>query len=408
MTTQQAFNTKGITFQFVIREDKKDRHGKSPLFLRITRERKISIRSIGLKVLTSEWDKNRGRVNRSHPNSVRFNANLENLLQKVEENLLKSMVENRNVSAKEIKETLTPKKTKTVQELLVEKVQLLNQTSNIGTSKRYKVVLNKINKYTDNKELHLHDINYAWLEGFEYYLMKQLNNQVNTIHSSTKTLRALMNEAVRRGDIEITKNPFTQFKLKKEGTHVQYLSENELRAFKELDIDKSSQQYLHQQLFLFAAYGGGIRISDLLTLKHSQIKDGRIYLVMRKTNKQMSFALPEPAIKILHGLKTDKTDGFIFPFLSGKEHLDEIQLYNAISSCNTLVNKSLKLIATKLEWNKKLHFHMSRHTFATLALSKGIRIEYVSAILGHSTIQETQRYAKVGSNELDRAMGLFS
>ncbi|MHB1277815.1 MAG: tyrosine-type recombinase/integrase [Bacteroidia bacterium] len=75
----------------------------------------------------------------------------------------------------------------------------------------------------------------------------------------------------------------------------------------------------------------------------------------------------------------------------GKEQLDEVQLYNAISSCNTLVNKSLKLIATKLEWNKKLHFHMSRHTFATLALSKGIRIEYVSAILGHSTFQETQR-----------------
>ncbi len=407
MTTPQPFNTKGITFQFVIREDKKDRHGKSPLFLRITRERKISLQSVGLKVKAAEWDKNRGRVNRSHPNSVRFNANLEQLLQKAEENLLKTIVENRNVSAKGIKETLTPKKAKTVQELLKEKVQVLNQTNNIGTSKRYKVVLNKINTYMDNKELTLHEINYAWLEGFEYYLIKQLNNQVNTVHSSTKVLRALMNEAVRRGDIEVTKNPFTQFKLKKEGTNIQYLSETELTAFKELEIDKSSQQYLHQQLFLFAAYGGGIRISDLLTLKHNQIKDGRIYLVMRKTNKQMSFALPEPAIKILHALKTDKTDGFLFPFLSGKEHYNEARLYNAISSYNTLVNKSLKLIATKLEWSKRLHFHMSRHTFATLALSKGIRIEYVSAILGHSTIQETQRYAKVGSNELDKAMELI-
>lgn len=315
MTAQQLFNTKGITFQFVIREDKKDRNGKSPLFLRITRERKISLQSVGLKVHAKEWDKIRRRVNRSHPNSVRFNANLEQTLQKAEDNLLKTIVENRNVSAKGIKETLAPKNVKTVQELLIEKVQLLKQTNNIGTSKRYKVVLNKINKFMDNKDLSLHEINYAWLEGFEYYLTKQLNNQFNTVHSSTKVLRALMNEAVRRGDIEITKNPFTQFKLKKEGTNVQYLS--------------------------------------------------------------------------------------------GKEHYDEARLYNAISSYNTLVNKSLKLIATKLEWSKRLHFHMSRHTFATLALSKGIRIEYVSAILGHSTIQETQRYAKVGSNELDKAMELI-
>ena len=139
MTAQQPFNTKGITFQFVIREDKKDRHGKSPLFLRITRERKISLQSVGLKVKAAEWDKNRGRVNRSHPNSVRFNANLEQLLQKAEENLLKTIAENRNVSAKGIKETLTPKKAKTVQELLKEKVQVLNQTNNIGTSKRYKL-----------------------------------------------------------------------------------------------------------------------------------------------------------------------------------------------------------------------------------------------------------------------------
>jgi len=50
---------------------------------------------------------------------------------------------------------------------------------------------------------------------------------------------------------------------------------------------------------------------------------------------------------------------------------------------------------------------MSRHTFATRALSKGIRIEYVSAILGHSTIQETQRYAKVKSRELDLAMEMI-
>jgi site-specific recombinase XerD len=43
----------------------------------------------------------------------------------------------------------------------------------------------------------------------------------------------------------------------------------------------------------------------------------------------------------------------------------------------------------------RLHSHLARHSFATYMLSKGIRIEHVSKMLGHTTIKHTQRYAKV-------------
>jgi integrase/recombinase XerD len=67
----------------------------------------------------------------------------------------------------------------------------------------------------------------------------------------------------------------------------------------------------------------------------------------------------------------------------------------------------LKTIATKAKIEKKISFHTSRHTFATRALRKGMRIEYVSKLIGHSNIKTTQIYAKIVNEELDEAMDVF-
>jgi len=56
----------------------------------------------------------------------------------------------------------------------------------------------------------------------------------------------------------------------------------------------------------------------------------------------------------------------------------------------------------------KLTFHSSRHTFATIALKKGMRIEYVSKILDHTNISTTQIYAKIINKELDKAMEIMN
>ncbi len=52
-------------------------------------------------------------------------------------------------------------------------------------------------------------------------------------------------------------------------------------------------------------------------------------------------------------------------------------------------------------------FHSSRHSFATLALSKGMPIESVSKILGHTNIVTTQKYAKVTTEKIDKDLTVF-
>ena len=64
--------------------------------------------------------------------------------------------------------------------------------------------------------------------------------------------------------------------------------------------------------------------------------------------------------------------------------------------------------AIKAKIKKRLYFHTSRHTFATRALRKGMRMEYASKIMGYSNLKTTQMYAKVVNEELDKAMDVFN
>ena len=47
-------------------------------------------------------------------------------------------------------------------------------------------------------------------------------------------------------------------------------------------------------------------------------------------------------------------------------------------------------------------FHQSRHTFATMCLNNGVKMENVSKMLGHTNVRTTQQYAKVLNAEVEK------
>ena len=57
--------------------------------------------------------------------------------------------------------------------------------------------------------------------------------------------------------------------------------------------------------------------------------------------------------------------------------------------------KKLKTVMTACGIEKAISYHCGRHSFATLALSKGMPIESVSRVLGHTNIVTTQIYARI-------------
>ena len=106
--------------------------------------------------------------------------------------------------------------------------------------------------------------------------------------------------------------------------------------------------------------------------------------------------------------KKNKTD-FIFPLLcNALDFNNPWAVDNALSSATAFINKNLKHIAKKGELNKSLSFHISRHTWATRALRKGMSFDKVSKIIVNSNLKQTQKYAKTVSSELDKAMDVFN
>ena len=57
--------------------------------------------------------------------------------------------------------------------------------------------------------------------------------------------------------------------------------------------------------------------------------------------------------------------------------------------------------------DKRVSFHTSRHTFATLTLTQGVDLYTVSKLLGHKTIQATQIYAKIVDEKKKAAMEML-
>lgn len=74
---------------------------------------------------------------------------------------------------------------------------------------------------------------------------------------------------------------------------------------------------------------------------------------------------------------------------------------------NQKTNEYLKEIAEICHINKKVTFHCSRHTFATLALSYKVSVESISSMLGHNNIKTTQIYAKITPLKISNEMQEF-
>lgn len=73
-----------------------------------------------------------------------------------------------------------------------------------------------------------------------------------------------------------------------------------------------------------------------------------------------------------------------------------------------LISNDLRLIFTySLLLASPCIFHIARHGFATLALCKGMPIESVSRVLGHTNIKTTQIYAKITTQKLDNDLTAF-
>lgn len=401
----------------LLKLNKLNSRGLAPLYIRITKDRKTKFISLGVSIKPEEWNESEGKVKKSNPNSSRLNAFIAQKEAEAEAIAVELETKSKSVNSYKIKEKVIGKASSSFFEFADRYVDSLEKSGRIGTYKKVKTVIFKLRTYMSGNPLYFDEINVRLLKDYESYLITTCKNSINTIHTDFKNLRKILNDAINEELMLPNDNPFLKYKLKLVATQREYLTESELESIETLKVDESKIIYHHLNMFIFASYTGGLRISDILQLKWNNFDGEKITIKIQKTQVPLSIKVPNKSLDILKeykalALKSSKkldSNAYIFPILQIKSNeVDSRTFHNAISSATAYINKDLKVIGRKAKIKKSISFHMSRHTWATMALRKGMRIEYVSKLMGHSAIKETQIYAKIVNEELDKAMDIFN
>jgi len=256
-----------------------------------------------------------------------------------------------------------------------------------GTCMSYIALVHHLKEYSGDKITFKHiDIDKSYCQGFVEYLKTAVNANngqiisVNTQFGYMKRLETVINSAI--SDEIVDNNPFKQIKSenkpKKLSTEVCYLTIEEVNTL----VNTPCFYPNIKNGFLFSCFSG-LWFSDVKGLTWSKLQrdnDSNMFInyVQKKTEKQEYLPISKEAVKYLPERNNAQDSDSVFKFPSGG-----------------YVNLQLRQWAFTAGIKKKITFHVSRHTNATLLLSLEVPIETVSKILGHADIQTTQIYAKV-------------
>ncbi len=160
-----------------------------------------------------------------------------------------------------------------------------------------------------------------------------------------------------------------------------------------LDKESTSQKIetLRSRALFLLLYGGGLRVSEACSLRWKQIQfsEKRI-LVLGKGGKERFASLPDYSFSCLKKLKlqAEKTE-FIF----------------GASALNTRTGyEIIRTLGKKTGLMNPLHPHALRHSFATHMLASGTNLRTLQSLLGHDSLQATEKYTHLSVDQLARTM----
>jgi site-specific recombinase XerD len=242
-------------------------------------------------------------------------------------------------------------------------------------------------------DISLKEINHKFITDFEAYLRGVCGYNANTTAKFIQRFKSIIIMARNNGWLH--HDPFANYKIKSPKVDRGYLTQEELEAImqKEFPIKRLEQV---RDIFIFACFTG-LAYIDVRNLRETNIRvsfDGNLWVMTKrqKTDVQSNIPLLDVPKQILEKYKGTLSNGAVLPVPS-----------------NQKMNAYLKEIGELCGIGKNLTFHLARHTFATTTtLAKGVPIETVSKMLGHTNIKTTQIYARITDNKISHDMTVLA
>lgn len=383
---------------FWLYKSRANKKGQAPIVFRITINNLKTEIYTGIFIDLPSWDSNKEKVRGKNELANEINSQLVMLKSKAVKAYNALIEKEIPITAEGVKLRINgdDEDTQTLLKVFLYHNSLIERgvgtTCTKATLTKYRTLEGKIKKYLHHqyqrKDIFLKELNHQFIVNFEVYLKKVEGISHNPTIKYIQFLKKIINMAIAHSWLD--KNPFQNFKCSLKEVERGYLSKEELDKIRQKEI-ANERLTIVKDIFVFCCYTG-LSYADVKKLTTHGIVvgvDGSKWInsIRKKTGTRISVPILPIAAEMLAKYESERK-GNLLPVLS-----------------NQKMNAYLKEIGDICGVQKKLTFHLARHTFATtVTLSNGVPIETVSKMLGHTNLKTTQIYAKVVDTKISEDM----
>jgi len=219
------------------------------------------------------------------------------------------------------------------------------------------------------------------LRSYLLYCVTKLKLSENIIHSRMNAVKFYFEQVLHRDKFFFEDIPRPKKKLSLP------------KVFSKNDIAKifAKTYNLKHLLMLKLCYGMGLRVSEIVNLKITDIDSGRmlVHIEAAKGKKDRYVTLPSSILDDLRNYyRVHRPKVFLFEGQYGGQY--------AIRSVQAVFKNAMQ----KAKINKSVGIHGLRHSYATHLLENGTDMVFIQKLLGHKDIKTTEIYAKVSNRQI--------
>ena len=412
------------TFKVLLHASNRRKDGTYPVSLRIIKNMKVKYISLGLYSKKEEWDSECERFRcdkRVCPRYKEYNARILQLLARVQTVERDFEYDRIDWTLNQFEEAFLYKsKQGKFLDFVCLCINGMKETGHIGNAKVWERVVCNL-KLFDKKlsSRYFQEIDLKYVNGYNQFMEKR-GWCGNTRKHELKTLRAMLNKAIKAKECSSTTYPFGKggfcISALEEETRKRYLPHEYLEKLMSFKFVNKPRE-VARRLFLFSYFCYGMSFVDMakLTTENIVVSEGIGHIVYkREKTKNVKNMKPliipvTPALKdILEWFKqnTSLVGNYLLPIIT--KDYDGEQLYDHIRTRYQRLNNNLKKLGKILGVEKNLTTYVSRHTMAMTLQGNDVSRETISAVLGHRDIKTTMTYLdSLSQNVLDRVAMLL-
>lgn len=268
------------------------------------------------------------------------------------------------------------------------------------TSETYMSAFVSFMRFRNGNDLLFEEMTSELMMEYEAWLRSN-GVRMNTVSFYNRILRAVYNRAVEQ-EITSQRYPFKHVYTGIDKTIKRAIPLKDIKRIKTLDLSLKPSLNFARDLFLFSFYTRGMSFVDMAYLKKSDLQNGILTYVRRKTKQTLFIKWEECMQAILDKHPTGDSE-YMLPIIQEQKN-DRRQYRNM----QRLVNNNLKKIAKLIGLHTNLTMYVSRHSWASAAKDQNIPLSVISEGMGHDSENTTLIYlSSLDTSKVDKANELL-